>query len=208
MILDISDNPLAQRGVDPLFIAAWFPSLHTLIENRGGTQVREISCFERFGDLAFRMAEVMVDLTAEVIGGVTLSMHNSPEQLKTPLAKIDLRSIMPSPAVNRQLIFGEEGDQAVNPMSVAEGQTPSKRMLQIPVKNDSLKYFNAFSKEGSDDQQSTSSAYRLSQTSLSGLPTFLNAERHARRESSRTEPRQSTSGREESKDRGHFYNMS
>ena len=153
--------------------------------------MREISCFERFGDLAFRMAEVL-DTTAEVIGGVTLSMNNSPETLKTPLAKIDLRSIMPSPAVNRQLIFGEEGDEPVNPMSVAEGQTPSKRMLQIPVKNDSLKYFNVFSKEGSDDQLSTSSAYRLSKTSMSGLPTFLNPERHAHRESSRTEPRHSS----------------
>jgi len=200
LILDVSENPLARKGVDPLFLKAWFPSLHTFIDDRG-TQVKEISCFERFGDLAFRRAEVV---SPEVIGGVTLSMNGSPEP-RTPLTKIDLRSIMPSPAVNRQLIFGEEEEPA-NPLSVAEGQTPLKRMLQIPVKNDSLKYFNAFSKEGGDEQLSTSSAYRLSHTSLSGLPAFVNAVRHARRESARTEPPRY----EESKEveRGHFYNMS
>jgi len=180
---------MASKGVDPLFLKAWFPSLHTLIDDRA-TNIREISCFERFGDLAFKRAEVL-DPTAEVIGGVTLSINGSPEP-KTPLTKIDLRSIMPSPAVNRQLIFGEEVEEPVNPLSVAEGQTPSKRMLQIPVKNDSLKYFNVLSKEGNDDQQlSMSSAYRLSQTSLTGLPAFMNVERHARKESAKTEPRHS-----------------
>jgi len=42
-------------------------------------------------------------------------------------------------------------------------------MSKMMVKNDSLKYFNLFSREPSDNL-STGSAYRLSQTSMLGIP--------------------------------------
>ena len=103
--MDVSLNPIS-TFIDPLFISAWFPSLHTLIDQHSQQKVREISCFERFGDLAFKEIPREIKSIAEVVGGVTLSNNNSPDNIKT--TRIYLKSILPSTEAIRHLDYEDQ----------------------------------------------------------------------------------------------------
>lgn len=90
-----------------------------------------------------------------VTGGLTLSQVASPVQEKrketTPRAVINLKDLKPSLEVKRQLQFlsSEKKRQSFEVESTIDSKV-LESPPPLPVRNDYLKYFNHFSKEGED----------------------------------------------------------
>ncbi|TNV74470.1 hypothetical protein FGO68_gene12618 [Halteria grandinella] len=150
VVLNISGNPISIKRDQTDLIQAYLPSLsHLITQSEAG--LKSLSCFENFGDLAFKFTIKQTVLQKSLenipkfsdtsrqldfVGGCTIS----PALIKTPSTIFDLRQLTNKPT-NRVLNF-ENDNQLTKQETLQSEQLMPNDPPQLPIKNDSQKYFH------------------------------------------------------------------